>query len=223
MKRLLTIGLMALALAILMVFLSQPAMGEDFYLRVDLTPTPNHGPMMDDFSEGIIDSLMNQSGNVKFIDIDSPGGSLDELLRLLSYMDLERNLIGTKFSCYVSGEAYSAAFILLTQCDYRYMRRGSTMMWHPARVLLMGYLTTNQLVAISGSIFSAQLELNGMVSKAMGIPWEKIEPLYLQERVLSSYFVSQLAPDFAIEVDNEEEWIRATEMGWLYFVVEKNE
>lgn len=220
-NKLLTGLLILLACSLFIVLVSNIVIARPY--KIYLTPTPNKGAMVDnDYADRVIASIMKQADKIKLIEIDSPGGSVAELEKILKHMNYERHYLGTKFSCYVSGEAYSAAMILFSQCEYRFMHYKASIMWHPARVGLMGYLTTEDAVRLAQYLVKLQTQLNHVVASAMKIEWSVLYPLYIKEQIMPTPFVVKLAPEFTSVVNSKEEWINATEMGWLFKLKTKN-
>lgn len=69
--------------------------------------------------------------------LNSPGGSVDAGKDILDALLLERSVSGNKLICVVDGAAHSMAFNILSYCDVRLAREGSTSVVHKIRTFLL--------------------------------------------------------------------------------------
>jgi ATP-dependent protease ClpP protease subunit len=136
------------------------------------------------------------------IKIDSNGGSLDVAYELIRMMDFHREHNGAKFTCTVRKKAYSAAFLLLSQCDERIVDRKAKLMWHPMKVGLNGFFKVMDLLLIGLQGLKEQDHINNMIAKAMRIPFEKLRPNYEAEKLMPAQEVAEMAPGFISVVNN---------------------
>lgn len=90
---------------------------------------------------GVIDEAMTASVSIQLrnsrgqkgpivVDIESPGGSVDQGRKIISMLEHERAISHAKLVCVVEHAAHSMAFAILTHCDVRLATKDSTMVVH---------------------------------------------------------------------------------------------
>lgn len=90
---------------------------------------------------GVIDEAMAASVAIQLrntrimdapivVDIESPGGSVEEGRKIIKMLEHERSLTRGKLVCVVEHAAHSMAFAILTHCDVRLATKDSTMVVH---------------------------------------------------------------------------------------------
>jgi ATP-dependent protease ClpP protease subunit len=126
--------------------------------------------MASDFSRKVMTSTEDEI----LVYIDSPGGSVDSLDRMLQIMKVSEK----KFIC-VSRMAASAAFMLFENCDKRYILVDGTLMGHNASLMLSGEITKvkSQLDYILEML--KRIETN--VAKRLGISYKEYKSLVANE------------------------------------------
>lgn len=94
---------------------------------------------MKDVEEKIL-KLSLESSDPIYLDIDSPGGSVLEGLRVIRAIE-KAQYRGVPIICTVDGMAASMAMHILGSCSQRYAYRTSILMWHPASIGIMARVT----------------------------------------------------------------------------------
>lgn len=78
----------------------------------------------------VVASAIDAKSRIVTIQINSPGGGYGSTVAIMAVMGKARAEWGMRFDCVVDGEGGSGAFIILQECDRRYMTKRSTLMTH---------------------------------------------------------------------------------------------
>lgn len=113
--------------------------------------------------------LESMAGNEKIqILINSPGGSVVMGNMFIQAMEIAKSR-GSKIECAVSNIAASMAIHILAHCDVRYILRGGYILYHEARVGVMGNLTSRELRQMAASMESLTSDLEAYLQKELGV------------------------------------------------------
>jgi ATP-dependent Clp protease protease subunit len=106
--------------------------------------------------------------------LNSPGGEVQTGFIFIDYMERVKAQ-GVEINCYVKRLAASMAFQILLRCNNRYALDNSLLLWHPAKVFMMGALTTEQANAISEdlSVINRRI-IRELVENMTGASFENI-------------------------------------------------
>lgn len=90
--------------------------------------------------------------------INSPGGDITTGYLFINYLE-QVKARGVKVHCYVKHLAASMAFQILIRCDKRYALENSLLLWHPAKVFMMGSMTSEEAAAVAESLLVVNLRI----------------------------------------------------------------
>lgn len=126
--------------------------------------------------------------------INSPGGELLPCIGLCEFIkfQMQTPVIGV-----CMGEACSAAFIILINCDYRIAVRGSSLMAHPMSGGSIG--STRDCENVLNHMKSTENYIIDAIKNLTEIPEEIIAEMYLKQ--IDKYFTPDEAKQYKI-VDN---------------------
>lgn len=112
--------------------------------------------------------ILNVKGKHLVLLIDSPGGSVLDMFKIMNTMEIyKRN--GGYLTCIVTGGAYSAAFHILSRCQQRLALPYSTLLFHSASFSYFGridekiaYRMYKGMKLLTGSVDSALAKQLGL-------------------------------------------------------------
>ena len=181
------------------------ARGEEEYPS---TPQPSRTLYVRHFAtdtkeiEASADTLLlmaQESKDPIHIIINSRGGQLDAATDFITVIkDAQR--LGVSIICTVRGQAYSAAFWILSMCSERRIQVGSTLMFHPVRYVFAGQvvLTEEELKGLAQEATANNLVMFLAVKTATRKSSTWVMTAFHQERVFTASEFLLEAPKFGV-------------------------
>jgi ATP-dependent protease ClpP protease subunit len=147
-----------------------------------------------------LEEIAKRSKNVNIV-ISSPGGSIIAGMLFIEAMNRAQER-GTKFTCVVDKLAMSMGFAILSVCDKRYIMNTSLLLWHPARVGMMGYATSKMLKVTAKQLDIYNEYLDSIIKPALKIS-DKVYVYYGDnDMVIPGYHLKKLSPRFGEIIDD---------------------
>lgn len=126
------------------------------------------GPVTEESVDAAITGISSKS--VKFLILDTPGGSIDAGYRFISFLKTRQDI-----ACVVQ-QAASMGFVIFQACGTRYVLDHSLLMQHQASLGLPPMKVGNLLSTLKG-ILGQLDEMDNMQAKRMGLSLEKFKAL----------------------------------------------
>ena len=127
--------------------------------------------------------------------IDSPGGSIIAGNLIINAVDNLKSK-GIQVNCYVTGMAASMAFQILLHCSNRYALPYSMFLWHSARIMNGGVLTSTAALELAQALDYVDRGLVGDMINTMKGDTQEILRHYRSETMHLADQVNALSPNF---------------------------
>lgn len=149
-----------------------------------------------------IQELATESNDPIDIVINSPGGSVEAGLQLISSMNMAKSR-GIKFRCVVPVMAASMGFQVLANCNERYALSYALLLWHPMKIfIMMGTLSADDLLYAGYRIRSTETPLVAQLIRELKITPDLFYYHYRHETVWFGYEFRSFSPNFLTVVDD---------------------
>ena len=125
-----------------------------------------------------VNKLSKESKEDIFLLINSPGGSVAAGNVFIASMIMAKSR-GVKVKCVVPIYAASMAFSIMLNCSKNYVLEKTSLLFHPVRIGLMGYLTAQDAYQIYLDLIKIDIQLLDTLYERLGaVTNEKKEELY---------------------------------------------
>lgn len=134
--------------------------------------------------------------------INSPGGSIYAGLQLMSAIGMAQKR-GVMVRCVVPVLAASMAFQIFSVCDERYTLQYSLLLFHPARLMLKGMFTADELEYAGKQLRALDEKLKDELSVRLGMERSVYDYHYAHETLwIATDLNAAVERDFATIVDD---------------------
>jgi len=189
------------AMVALFALITNVAVGKTVQLKLDDTIT-----IEGEIRGGLIQlaeplgEIAKRSNNINII-ISSPGGSIVAGMIFIEAMNRAQER-GVKFTCIVDKLAMSMGFVILSVCDRRYVLDTSLLLFHPARVGMMGYTTSKQMKVIAKQLDIYNEYIDSVIKPALLIDDKVYEYYGDNDIVITGFHMEKLSPRFSEQIDD---------------------
>ena len=148
-----------------------------------------------------VNSLSLASSKPIFLLINSPGGNIIAGQIFLNSMILAKAR-RVKFYCVVPTFAASMAFSILVECNYRFGFKYSKLLFHPARITLIGGYSSGELEAMEHQINLLERPLVKRILKSLKITKKVFRYHYTNETLFNTIDIIKLSPGWMRVIHN---------------------
>lgn len=130
------------------------------------------GPIVPNSLKGLINTIKGlKEGQILMLDMNTPGGSLDEGFQLEKELEATR----AKVICMVDGDAYSMGYLILQSCQTRVMTKRSNLMTHEA-ILYSPTASVETLSSLQAQLDDLQATASAMAeqgARRLNVPFNE--------------------------------------------------
>lgn len=169
----------------LLVFLSIIVSAKSIVFSDETAIFSMKGMITNELANDFVQKVLTYDKEEMFIYIDSPGGSVGAMFKIIDVMDVS----DVKFTC-IARNAYSAAHAILQVCDTRLMTSNGFLMAHQAKIALKGNL--HSIRRILNMLISRITVLDKRIAKRSGMPYARYDRLIAKDLWMSSRYAKKI-------------------------------